>query len=56
MLGADLFGDKLNYYNGSLEFVQIDVSLKGNNALPMSVGRRLVTGGQNEVNKFDKSW
>jgi hypothetical protein len=43
-LGSDLFGDKVNLYTGSLEFVQTDVSLPGNNALPVSVGRRLVAG------------
>ena len=43
-LGPDLFGDKVNLYTGDLEFVQTDVSLPGNNALPVSVGRRLRTG------------
>lgn len=43
-LGADLFGDKVNLYTGSLEFIQTDVSIPGNNILPVSVGRRLVTG------------
>ena len=43
-LGADVFGDKVNLYTGGLEFVQTDVSLPGNNALPVSVGRRLAAG------------
>lgn len=43
-LGNDLFGDKVNLYTGGLEFVQTDVSLRGNNALPVSVGRRLKAG------------
>jgi YD repeat-containing protein len=43
-LGADLFGDKVNLYTGSLEFIQTDVSIPGNNMLPVSVGRRLATG------------
>lgn len=43
-LGTDLFGDKVNLYTGRLEFVQTDVSLPGNSSLPVSVGRRLVTG------------
>lgn len=43
-LGANLFGDKVNLYTGGLEFVQTDVSLPGNNSLPVSVGRRLRTG------------
>lgn len=45
-LGADLFGDRVSRYNGSLEFIQTDVSLPGNNALPVRVGRRLVAGGE----------
>jgi RHS repeat-associated protein len=45
-LGADLFGDKVNLYTGTVEFIQTDVSLPGNNALPVSVGRRLATGGE----------
>jgi len=43
-LGVDLFGDKVNLYTGALEFVQGDVSLPGSSGLPVSVGRRLVTG------------
>lgn len=43
-LGPDLFGDQVNFYNGSLAFVQTDVSLPGNSQLPVSVGRRLSTG------------
>jgi RHS repeat-associated protein len=43
-LGPDLFGDKVNLYSGGLEFAQTDVSLPGNNALPVAIGRRLVAG------------
>lgn len=43
-IGVDLFGDQINLYNGSLQFNQLDVSLRGNSALPVSVGRRFVTG------------
>lgn len=43
-IGNDLFGDNVNLYNGALEFIQTDVSLPGNNALPVAIGRRLVTG------------
>ncbi len=39
-LGPDLFGDKVNHYNGALEFVQADVSLPGNSELAVSAGRR----------------
>jgi YD repeat-containing protein len=43
-LGTDLFGDSVNYYSGSLEFIQNDINLPGNNALPVSIGRHLSTG------------
>lgn len=43
-IGTDLFGDQVNLYTGRTEFSQIDVSLKGNNTLPVSVGRRLQVG------------
>jgi hypothetical protein len=43
-IGNDLFGDSNNLYNGSLEFTQTDVSIPGNNALPVAVGRRISTG------------
>jgi RHS repeat-associated protein len=50
-LGPELFGDKVNLYHGALEFSQTDVSLPGNFALPVAVGRRLVTG-RYSFNKF----
>ena len=43
-LGPDLMGDKVNEYNGGLEFEHVDVSLPGNSALAVGVGRRLATG------------
>jgi YD repeat-containing protein len=39
-LGPDLFGDRVNLFNGSLEFEQTDLSVPGNNALPVALGRR----------------
>ena len=56
VLGTDLFGDKVNFYNGSLEFVQTDVSLPGNNSLPVAVGRRLVVGDANQANHEFMQW
>jgi YD repeat-containing protein len=44
VLGENLFGDETNFYNGSLSFSQTDVSLPGNNALPMNVTRRFTAG------------
>lgn len=43
-LGPDLFGDEVSLYTGSLEFVQTDVSIPGNSALPVSIGRRFSVG------------
>ncbi len=39
-MGPDLLGDKINFYTGKLEFTQTDVSLQGNNGLPVQVARR----------------
>lgn len=56
-LGPDLFGDAINLYNGTLSFTQTDVSLKGNNALPVAVGRRIAAGtsppGSHAFGKWD---
>jgi hypothetical protein len=56
VLGNDLFGDRLNFYDGSLEFSQEDVSIPGNNKLPVRVGRRLQTGSRNEANHMFREW
>jgi YD repeat-containing protein len=41
-LGPDLFGDQVNLYTGTIEFVHTDVSLPGNNSLAVRAGRRFV--------------
>ena len=41
-LDASLLGERIDYYTGRVEFVSTDVSLPGNNALPVAVGRRYV--------------
>jgi RHS repeat-associated protein len=38
-LKSDLFGDQVNLANGGLSFSATDVSIPGNNALPVSVSR-----------------
>jgi hypothetical protein len=43
-LGPNLMGDTLNEYSGGLSFNHTDVSLPGNNALPVAVARVLATG------------
>jgi len=39
-LRDDLFGDSVNLQSGSTEFQATDVSLQGNNSLPVQLGRR----------------
>src|SRR3982750_3883268 len=41
-LDASLFGDRIDYDSGEVEFVATDVSLPGNDALPVAIGRRYV--------------
>ena len=38
-LGPNLMGDQVNEYSGDLSFTQLDVSLPGNNTLPVQVAR-----------------
>lgn len=40
VLGNDLFGDRISFYDGSTQFIHGDASLPGNSVLPVSVGRR----------------
>lgn len=40
MLGSSLFGDRVNLYDGSTQFIQGDASIPGNSSLPVSIGRR----------------
>lgn len=42
--GGQLFGENINLYTGSMEIVQTDVDLKGNNALQVRIGRRFSVG------------
>ena len=39
-MGPDLMGDRTNFQTGSTEFVHIDISLPGNDALPVELIRR----------------
>lgn len=41
-LGDDTFGERVSLFSGSTEFSITDVSIPGNNDLPVSLGRRLV--------------
>ncbi len=53
-IGTDLFGDSVNIYQGSLSFRQTDVSLRGNSAIAVQVGRKLGTGLNNMYVSPDK--
>jgi RHS repeat-associated protein len=55
-LGPNLMGDEVNEFNGVLGFTQEDVSLPGNNALPVAVGRHLVTGVPHAANGLFGDW
>ncbi len=55
-LGPDLFGDQISLYTGSVEFVQTDVSIPGNSALPVSVGRRYRIGQNHQPQGHFSDW
>ena len=55
-LGTDLFGDKVNLFNGSLEFVQTDAQLPGNNALAVTIVRRHVAGRNDGIRGQFGDW
>lgn len=42
-LGNELFGDKVNYFDGSTTFTVTDIDLPGNNALPVRLTRTTST-------------
>ncbi|MFO1327129.1 MAG: RHS repeat-associated core domain-containing protein [Rubrivivax sp.] len=47
--GPDLFGDRVNLFNGTLEFEHTDLSLPGNSALPVALVRHHVAGRSERV-------
>jgi YD repeat-containing protein len=55
-LGPDLFGDKVNLFNGALEFEQTDTSLPGNSALSMALTRRYTAGRSDFVRGQFGDW
>lgn len=44
-LGPDLFGEEISTYTGGVSFSQTDLSLPGNDALPVALTRRLIVDG-----------
>ena len=55
-LGPDLFGDKINLYNGSFSFEHTDVELPGNSALRVAVVRQHSPGRQWYVRGAMADW
>ena len=55
-LGTDLFGDKVNLFNGSLEFEQTDTHLPGNSALPVAIVRRHQPGRNESIRGQFGDW
>ncbi|TAK55382.1 MAG: RHS repeat protein, partial [Gammaproteobacteria bacterium] len=54
-LGPELFGERTDHFSGRTEFIATDVSLPGNDALPVRIGRRFVAedrGGVSFVRAF----
>ncbi|MGN6513713.1 MAG: RHS repeat domain-containing protein, partial [Lysobacteraceae bacterium] len=49
-LGPDLFGEEVNTFTGGLSFSQTDLSLPGNDGLPVQVSRRMVVDGNKSPN------
>lgn len=55
-LGPDLFGDKLNLYNGSFSFEQTDFELPGNSALRVALVRQNSPGRADVVRGAMGDW
>ena len=52
--GTDLFGDQINLYDGSLQFNQTDLTIKGNSDLPVTLSRSAVPGKNEKITAFGK--
>jgi Ni,Fe-hydrogenase III small subunit len=50
-LKSEAFGDKVSLYNGATEFVAVDVSIPGNNALPVELRRQFVVEGRHKQDR-----
>ncbi len=52
-LGPDVFGDQVDLYSGGLSFATTDISLPGNNALPVEIRRQFRVRDVKKVNIDD---
>ena len=55
-IGPDLFGDRVNLYNGTLTFEHTDLQLPGNNALPVALTRQHIPGRSWRVRGSMADW
>lgn len=55
-LGTDLFGDRVNLYAGTLSFSATDISVPGNFALPVAIGRRFIVAGGSSIFEHFGDW
>ena len=55
-LGPDLFGDEVNFYNGSLSFAATDIDVPGNSRLPVALKRNLIVVNRREYPANDMSF
>lgn len=50
-LGTDLFGESISFYTGATSFSALDVSLPGNNGLPMEIRRQFVVESRDSLDR-----
>lgn len=50
-LGTGLFGESISFYTGATSFSALDVSLPGNNGLPMEIRRRFVVESRDQLDR-----
>lgn len=50
-LGADLFGEQINFYTGTTTFSAMDISLAGNNALLVAIGRTFTVTSRDDLQR-----
>ena len=55
-LGADLFGDTADLYNGRLSFRHVDIDIPGNSALPVRLARSFVVTDGNGLDHAMSDW
>jgi hypothetical protein len=55
-LGPEMFGDKINLYNGSFAFEHTDAALPGNSALPVALVRQHTPGRSQVVRGALGDW